>query len=128
MTALDLMVDDPSVQMAVSLQMTGIEFWFNYLEDLLASSDIDQETYDSWLDLYDGYEMIWSFSNPIVDAADDHIDAACIYGEEYADGGFCSGIKYTSTTPAIWAIWFSVEDMTNWTDSVGFASAVDDNA
>ena len=53
--ALDLMVDDPSVQMAVSLQITGIEFWFDYLEDLRSSNDIDQETSDSWFDLYDGY-------------------------------------------------------------------------
>ena len=72
--------------------------------------------------------MIWTFSDPRVAVGDTHIDAACIHGPEYANGGVCSGIKYAGSTPALWAIWFSDEDMANWSDSVGFASAVDDNA
>ena len=126
--ALDLMVDDPSVQMAVSLQITGIEFWYDYLEDLRSSNDIDQATSDSWFDLYDGYQLIWNFSGPQVTVSNDAIDAACIHGSEYAGGGFCCGIEYTNTTPSLWAIWFSDDDFDNWTDSVGFASAVDDTA
>ena len=72
--------------------------------------------------------MTWSFSGPIVTPADQHIDAACIYGEEYANGGFCSGIKYSDTTPALWAVWFSGEDVKTWTNATGFANAVDDSA
>ena len=70
--------------------------------------------------------MLWNFSGPKVIAADDHIDAACIYGQEYAKGGFCAGIKYSLISPVMWAIWFSDDDFENWTDTVGFASAVDD--
>ena len=63
--ALDLMVDDPSIQMAVSLEMTGIEFWMQNLGFALENEDIDKETYDLWFGFYDGYEMTWSFSGPI---------------------------------------------------------------
>ena len=72
--------------------------------------------------------MAWTFSGPQVAVDNENIDAACIHGAEYAGGGFCSGIKYYGSVPNFWAIWFSDEDMTNWTDTVGFASAVDDIA
>ena len=70
--------------------------------------------------------MVWTFTNPVVAVAANHIEGVCIQGQEYADGGFCSGIIYKETTPSIWAIWFSDTDMTNFSQSIGFADAVDD--
>ena len=57
--------------------------------------------------------MVWTFVDPLVTQGDGHIDAACIYGNNYAGGGFCTGIKYVgsslSTVPQIWATWFTDE-------------------
>ena len=44
--------------------------------------------------------MIWTFTNPVVQAVNEQIDAACILGakqdftDDYAGGGFCAGIRY----------------------------------
>ena len=72
--------------------------------------------------------MVWTFSNPKVPADNHHIDSVCIWGETYAGGGFCSGIKYAGFTPALWAIWFTDEDMEQWTQAAGLAGSVDDIA
>ena len=52
--------------------------------------------------------MLWTFDTPAVAAADKNIDAVCINGDGYSNGGFCCGIKYTgalSPQPEMWARW-----------------------
>ena len=71
--------------------------------------------------------MTWTFANPSIAAADGHIDAACIYGADYAQGGFCNGIIYDSSNdPEVWAVWFSTDDFDGWNEAVGFSSSVVD--
>ena len=96
--------------MGVSIQMKGTNDWILYVDTLKANDELDQETRDDWVAKYDGYEMVWTFVEPTVASGDGHIDAACIYGTDYAGGGFCSGIKYVgsfSSVPQIWATWFT---------------------
>ena len=70
--------------------------------------------------------MSWTFTTPTITPADNAIDAVCIHGKVYAEGGFCSGINYTGTTPAMWAVWFSDQDVDTFSQSIGLADAVDD--
>lgn len=74
--------------------------------------------------------MIWTFAEPQITVADDNIDAACIKGvDAISDGGFCCGIKYVgnfSSQPEIWAVWFSEEDYTEWTNALGFSETTVD--
>ena len=35
-------------RMLVTMEITGIEFWFNHLEDLVANEEITQATADDW--------------------------------------------------------------------------------
>ena len=101
--------------MGVSVQLQGQEYWFTYLEQEVADANIDEATRADWETKYDGYEMVWTFTNPKVATGDENIDAACIYGKDatgtdYAGGGFCSGIKYKggfSSQPQLWGVWFS---------------------
>ena len=76
--------------------------------------------------------MIVTFIDPTVAYGDGHIDAACIYGNSYAGGGFCTGIKYVSSSvsiqPQIWAVWFTDEQYQNFTNENGFSLGVDDTA
>ena len=98
-------------QMGVTMQLEGTDYWMTTLQDLVEDADIDQETADLWEKEYDGYKMIWTFSEPQITVADDNIDAACIKGAEtVSNGGFCCGIKYVgnfSSQPEIWAVWFT---------------------
>ena len=52
--------------------------------------------------------MLWLFdTSAVTDTADGAIDAACI-SSNYANGGFCAGIKFVGTTTRSeekWAIW-----------------------
>ena len=105
-TAAVIVEATPDVQMGVSCLITGNEYWFAYLDDQLDANEIDQDTRDDWEAKYDGYQMEWEFTNPVVGTGDEHIDAACIHGYDatlhedlmdYAGGGFCSGIKYVGT-------------------------------
>ena len=58
--------------------------------------------------------MVWTFYDPHLIAADGNVDAGCIHGVDYADGGFCVGVKYTNTTPKFWAVWFTDDDFNGW--------------
>jgi len=81
----------------------------------VADSEISEKTRDEWEAKYDGYEMVWTFTNPKVPTGDGNIDAACMQGiqsdaTDYSKGGFCCGIKYVggfSSQPNLWAIWFT---------------------
>ena len=69
------------------------------MEGQVADGKIDEAKRTEWEAKYDGYEMIWSFTNPKVPTGDGNIDAACMQGKsgsgnDYAKGGFCCGIKY----------------------------------
>ena len=80
-------------QMGVTITLQGKVYWLEYLEDAVADNDIDEETAREWEARYDGWEMVWTFTNPQVVGGDGHIDAACIRGKDNsAGGGFCSGI------------------------------------
>ena len=88
-----------------------------------------------WEEEYDGYEMVWTFSEPYISVADGHIDAACIMSGDAAgttdasdksDGGFCCGIMYSgdfSAQPEIYALWFTKAQYDDWTNSIGFSEA-----
>lgn len=124
--------------MGVNMLVQGKEYWRNWLDTQVEEAEIDEAQAYDWEEKYDGYEMIWTFSNPGVPVADGHIDAACIMGgnaeggyvaSDYSDGGFCCGIKYSgdfSAQPEIYALWFSKANYDDWTASVGFSSGVDD--
>ena len=43
-----LIHEDATDRMLVTQVLQGIEFWFNYLEDLVANEIIDQDTSDEW--------------------------------------------------------------------------------
>ena len=95
-------------QMGVSMKLTGEPYWLTYLQDEVSNSNIDQAKADQWEKKYDGYQMLWTFDTPAVAAADKNIDAVCINGDGYSNGGFCCGIKYTgalSPQPEMWARW-----------------------
>ena len=123
-------ITSSDTQMGVTITLQGKEYWLTYLEDEVADNTIDQETADEWEARYDGYEMVWSFSGPQVVGGDNHIDAACIRGEDsYAGGGFCAGIIYVgslSSQSEKWAAWVTDEEFDDFAVSVGFSSAVDD--
>lgn len=124
---------EENVQMGVTVTLTGQDYWFTYLQELVADAEIDEETRDEWERKYDGYEMTWTFNNPVVAQGDGNIDAACIEGidgtDKYSDGGWCVGIKYEgsfSSQPDLWAVWFTAQEMTDFTASVGFDLSYDD--
>ncbi len=81
-------------QMQVEFELTGIEWWMAFLEDLHQKELITQERKDELMENYDGYEMTWTFTDPTIPSVEGNIDGACIYGEEYVDGGFCCGLTW----------------------------------
>ena len=85
-----------------------------------------------WEEKYDGYEMVWTFANPKVAAAENNIDAVCMKGTgSYAGGGFCCGLKYVnsfSSQPELWAIWAKDSEYKDFSAATGFKTAVDDKA
>jgi len=123
-------------QMGVTVQLRGQEYWFTYLEQQVADAKIDEAKRIEWEKKYDGYEMVWTFSNPKVAAGEGNIDAACIHGKnkagtDYAGGGFCNGIKYKggfSSQPFVWAAWFTSAQLKDFAAATGFSSSVDDTA
>ena len=131
-----LVTENPASQMGVSMQLKGQEYWFTYLEKQVADAKIDEKTRADWEKKYDGYEMVWTFTNPKVPTGDGNIDAACIQGitsaaVDYANGGFCCGIKYIggfSSQPNLWAIWFTSAQYKAFAAATGFKSSVDDTA
>ena len=50
--------------MGVSCTLQGTVYWLSYLESIVADNTYDQATADEWEAKYDGYEMVWAFSNP----------------------------------------------------------------
>ena len=109
------------------MELTGIEFWMNYLDNLLISGEIDEVTHGEWLEKYDGYEMTWTFIDPSFAREDGNLEAACIYGNIYVNGGFCSGVKMTKTGIEPLAVWFTFNDLEAWTRAIGFSNTVDDS-
>ena len=67
------------VQMGVTCTLQGQPYWYTYLDELVADIEIDEQTRYEWEVLYDGYEMVWEFSDPTVVVAEQNIDAACIF-------------------------------------------------
>ena len=134
--AVTLITADPASQMGVTIELKGQEYWFTYLEQQVADAKIDEATRAVWEKKYDGYEMVWTFSNPKVATGDGNIDAACIQGvtsaaSDYANGGFCCGIKYIggfSSQPNLWAIWFTSDQYKAFAAATGFESSTDDSA
>ena len=134
------LIAQDTTQMGVSMLLTGQDYWFSYLEGLVEAAEIDQSTADEWEKEYDGYEMVWTFTEPAVAVADGNIDAVCIMGgatvgandaSSYSDGGFCCGIKYSgdfSAQPEIYAVWFSKALYDDWTAALGFSAGVEDTA
>ena len=137
-TAAVIVEATPDVQMGVASLIIGDEYWFSYLDNQVEDNEIDQSTRDEWEAKYDGYQMEWEFTNPVVSQGDQNIDAACIHGYDatlhedlmdYAGGGFCCGIKYVgsfSSQPEKWAVWFSTEEKDDWTNAFGFSLSHDD--
>lgn len=139
-------VEKTSTQMGVTMSISGIPYWQVFLETQVDDAEIDQETADAWEEDYDGYKMVWTFSEPAVAVADQNIDAACIMSGKadaasnlpsaatdgwYSDGGFCCGIKYSGTfssQPEIYAVWFSQAQYDDWSATLGFSEGVDDTA
>ena len=73
--------------------------------------------------------MLWTFSQPAVTAADKAIDAVCINGDKYSNGGFCCGIKYSgalSPQPEMWAKWVAPSEFKDFSASTGFDASVND--
>ena len=135
MTTSVALVAEAATQMGVSMKLTGQSDWLTYLEEQLSKNEIDLKTKNTWEEKYDGYEMVWTFANPQVAAAENNIDAVCILGisgtTEYAGGGFCCGIKYVgsfSSQPESWAIWATDKQFKDFSAATGFTSAVDDKA
>ena len=94
---------------------------------MISEGKITEEESLEWIEKYDGYAMEWDFKSPKVPIGNGHIDGACIYGETYAAGGFCSGVQYnSSSSPRPWAVWFTENDFTSWNDAIGFSNALDD--
>ena len=81
MTTITLVTEVAGSQMGVSMLLKGTDYWFTYLDNLVAASTIDAATRDTWEEQYDGYEMAWTFVNPRVTTGNGHIDAACLYGK-----------------------------------------------
>ena len=123
-----LLIPRSTDQMQVEFQLTGIEWWIEFLEELYEGEQIDEITKNEWLEQYDGYEMTWTFSYPTIPSVDGNIDGACIYGKEYVDGGFCCGLTWQRQQTGMTALWFSQKDLEAWTQAVGFSNAVDDTA
>ena len=132
-----IIAEDPATQMGVSVQLQGQEYWFTYLEGQVADAKIDDKTRADWEKKYDGYEMVWTFTNPKVATGDGNIDAACIQGitasggTDYANGGFCCGIKYVggfSSQPNLWGIWFTTQELKDFAAATGFSKSTDDTA
>ena len=142
MTTSHSLIDSTTTQMGVAMELRGYDYWFEHLANLVEEAEIDQATADQWEEDYDGYEMVWTFTEPAIAVADGNIDAACIMGgatagtgvydvSDYSDGGFCCGIKYQgdfSAQPEIYAVWFSKAIYDDWTASTGFSTGVDDTA
>ena len=74
------------------MELTGIEFWTEYLDDLYQAGRINELTRDDMLREFDGYEMTWTFKEPTMGREEGNLDGACIYGDGYVDGGFCAGL------------------------------------
>ncbi len=111
-------------QMGVSMTLSGEMYWFSFLDDQVAEQEIDEETRIAWETKYDGYKMVWQFTNPNVEAQNGNIDAACILGAtkpvveqteeavvyDYSKGGWCVGVEYEGLfqfTPKVWAKWLT---------------------
>ena len=109
MSSTDIVTYEAGVQMGVQIALEGMRDWPSYLEREVEDNEIDQETADEWAELYDGYKISWTFSEPAVTAtANGALDAACIRDTVNADGGICVGLEYTgsiSYTAEKWAIW-----------------------
>jgi len=52
--------------MGVAVKLQGQEYWFSYLEQKVTDAEITDEERNTLEKKYDGYEMIWTFSNPYV--------------------------------------------------------------
>ena len=94
--------------MGVYIQLGGMSDFANYLDTEVENADLDDEKRLEYEEKYDGYQMLWLFdTSAVTDTADGAIDAACI-SSNYANGGFCAGIKFVGTTTRSeekWAIW-----------------------
>ncbi len=133
-----VLVPESTKQMGVSMKLQGQTYWFSYLEKQVTDAVMTPEERDLAEKKYDGYQMIWSFTNPFIQPVDGQIDAACMLGAkqdftaDYSGGGFCCGIKYIgsfSPQPELWAIWADTEYFSAHTAAVGFGdNAVDDKA
>ena len=131
------LIDEATDQMGVAVKLQGQEYWFSYLEQKVTDAEITDEERDALEKKYDGYEMIWTFTNPYVQPVDGNIDAACLAGNnqdfstDYSDGGFCCGIKYVgsfSPQPEKWAVWATKDQIKDHAAATGFTKAIDDSA
>ena len=64
MTTSISLIDQDTTQMGVAMQLVGNDYWFSYLEQQVEEANIDQATAEEWEKDYDGYEMVWTFSEP----------------------------------------------------------------
>jgi hypothetical protein len=135
------LVTKTTSQMGISMSLTGEPYWADFLIQEVEDANIDQATADEWEERFDGYKMVWTFSEPAVAVADGNIDAACIMSgvadaaskvaTSTSDGGFCCGIKYSGTfssQPEIYAVWFTKALYDDWSASNGFSAGADDTA
>lgn len=135
------LVDKTTDQMGISMSLSGEPYWADFLIKEVEEANIDQATADEWEERFDGYKMVWTFSEPAVAVADGNIDAACIMSGAASDtskdatadsdGGFCCGIKYSGTfssQPEIHAVWFSKTQYDDWSATYGFSTGADDTA
>ena len=74
------LIAESTTQMGVAIKMQGKEYWFAYLDQQQADAVIDDKQRAEWEKKYDGYEMVWTFTNPVVSPLDKNIDAACMIG------------------------------------------------
>lgn len=82
MTEAVLAAPQANEQMGVSMLILGEPYWFPYLDTQVENSVIDSATRDEWEQKYDGYQMQWTFTNPVVPSGDNNIDAMCIQGND----------------------------------------------
>ena len=113
--------------MGAYMELSGIEFWMDHLEKLFEAGDIDELTHDEWLEKYDGYEMTWTFVEPVFAREEGNMESACIYGNMYVNGGFCAGLRMSKIGIEPTAVWVTFKDLEEWTRAIGFSYAVDDS-
>ena len=103
--------------------------WPSYLEREVDDLNIDDETAEEWAEIYDGYKITFTFTNPGIEAtANGAIDGACIRDDVNARGGICVGLEYNgsiSYTAEKWAIWVPTDNFDSLNENTGLVGEID---